>query len=474
MRELSSARHARLICIAYALVTGVLAGAAALLIPIETADPVVSFRWIAPASVAVIASMAWFGGIWTATSVYALIFWCFHFGLVVVLGTAWAGVEDLSVWELSWLLGPHAVDAAILSLAGLLAFACGSALVFARRLPSHPARGASSVSDPVVHAYGAAGSMLVFGTIGVWCLIVVSTGGPGGFFVSYEDYRAMTTPYGDVLAVIWMVLGLGLVLSVTGRPGGLRTAAAATFAAFSLVALPLGLRSEVMFRGMAALVAAARCGRGLSSKRALALGVALLAVIPIVREVRNTGLSGLSDAVLAPRFYEALAEMGGSLNPVEKVVRWHAEGEPFDGGRSYWAPIERAAARVLPGLVVSKADNDMRITSVLVTDRVGAIGFSPVAEAYRNFGGAGVVIVLGLFGAARAAIDSIRERRLAVFALAIVYVPMLMNIRNTFIFVPAHLAGGVALLAVLAASRHVLGSVVRRPYARPAYIRSEV
>jgi len=88
MRELSSARHARLICIAYALVTGVLAGAAALLIPIETADPVVSFRWIAPASVAVIASMAWFGGIWTATSVYALIFWCFHFGLVVVLGTA--------------------------------------------------------------------------------------------------------------------------------------------------------------------------------------------------------------------------------------------------------------------------------------------------------------------------------------------------------------------------------------------------
>ena len=229
-----------------------------------------------------------------------------------------------------------------------------------------------------------------------------------------------------------------------------------------------------MFRGMAAFVAAARCGRGLSSKRAVALGVALLAVIPIVREVRNTGLSGLPDAVLAPRFYEALAEMGGSLNPVEKVVRWHAEGEPFDAGRSYWAPIERAAARLFPGLDVSAADNDMRITSVLVTDRVGAIGFSPVAEAYRNFGAAGVVIVLGLFGAAMAAIDAFRERRLAVFALAIVYVPMLMNIRNTFIFVPAHLGGGVVLIAALAAARHVSGSVVRRPYARPAYIRSEV
>jgi hypothetical protein len=473
MLELSSARHARLICIAYALVTGVLAGAAALLIPVDTADPVVYFRWITPASIAVIASMAWFGGLWTATSVYALVFWCFHFGLVAVLGSGWAGVEDLSVWELSWLLGPHAADAAILSLAGLLAFACGSALVFARRLPARPPRSTSSVSDPV-HAYGAAGSMLVFGTIGTWCLIVISSGGLGGFFGSYDDYRTMTTPYGDALAVIWLVLGLGLVLSVTGRAGGLRTAAAVAFAAFSLVALPLGLRSEVMFRGMAAFVAAARCGRGLSSKRAIALGVALLAVIPIVREVRNTGLSGLPDAVLAPRLYEALAEMGGSLNPVEKVVRWHAEGEPFDAGRSYWAPIERAAARLLPGLAVSVADNDMRITSVLVTDRVGAIGFSPVAEAYRNFGGAGVVLVLGLFGAALAAIDSLRERRLAVFALAIVYVPMLMNIRNTFIFVPAHLGGGVALVAALAAIRHVLGSVIRRPYARPAYIRSEV
>jgi hypothetical protein len=473
MRELWNSPHARLFCIAYAVIAGGLAGGAALLVPVDAADPVVYFRWIAPASLVVIASMACFGGIWTATSVYALVFWCFHFGLVAVLGTGWAGVDDLSVWELSWLMGPHAADAALLSLAGLLAFACGAALVFARRLPPRPARGASTGAE-MVHPYGSAGSMLVFGSIAVWCLVVVSTGGPGGFFVSYDEYRAMTAPFGDVLAVIWMVLGLGLVLSVTGRARGLRTTAAAAFAAFSLVALPLGLRSEVMFRGMAALVAAARCGRGLSAKRAVALGVALLAVIPIVREVRNTGLSGVPDAVRAPRFYEALAEMGGSLNPVEKVVRWHAEGEPFDAGRSYWAPIERAAARLLPGLNVSAADNDMRITSVLVTDRVGAIGFSPVAEAYRNFGAAGVVIVLGLFGAAMAAIDSIRERRLAALALAIVYVPMLMNIRNTFIFVPAHLAGGMALVAALAASRHVLGSVVRRPYARPAYIRSEV
>ena len=58
-------------------------------------------------------------------------------------------------------------------------------------------------------------------------------------------------------AVIWLALGCGLVLSVTGRTGRLRTAATAAFALLSMVVLPMGLRGEVMFRGVAAMVAAA-------------------------------------------------------------------------------------------------------------------------------------------------------------------------------------------------------------------------
>jgi hypothetical protein len=236
----------------------------------------------------------------------------------------------------------------------------------------------------------------------------------------------------------------------------------------------MGLRGEVLFRGVAALVAAARCGRVVSPGRAIALLLALVTLIPIVREVRETGLRGLPAAALQPRVYEAFAEMGASLHPVEKVVRWRAQGDPLDHGLSYWAPIERAAARLLPGLTSVAAGDDLRIANVLVTDRVGAIGYSPVAEAYRNFGAAGVVGVFALLGAAMAGIDTLRSRRVAVLTLAIVYAPLLVNIRNSFVSVPAHCAFGVALVLMLAALRHVFTSIASNRYARPVYVRSQI
>ena len=201
--------------------------------------------------------------------------------------------------------------------------------------------------------------------------------------------------------------------------------------------------------------------------------MALLLLIPLVREVRTFGVSALPQALVSPRF-DALVEMGQSLRPVEQVVRWHAEGEPYQHGASYWAPFERAGARVLPGVKPMAADNDLRLMNVLVLDRIGAIGFSPVAEAYRNFGPVGVVIVLGLLGMALGAIDMIRDRRRAVLAIATLYPPLLINIRNSFVSVPAQCAAGILVVLAAAAVRHMVGSVVSRSYARTAYIRSEI
>jgi len=463
----------RLLLISYAVLTGGLAVGASLLSSMPGIEPLGHFTWISVASVVVIGSLIAVSGVWTAVGVYALVFWCFHFGLIAVLATGYAEVEDLSVWDLSWLLGPYAPQAALVALTGTLAFASGVSIVLVCRRPSlshiYPV-----VSTEPAHPHGTAGSMLVLGGVVMWGAIVLATGGVGGFFVSYGEYLQGTTEYGAVLGVVWLALGCGLVLSVTGRTGWLRTAATATFGLLSIVVLPIGLRGEVMFLGASAMVAAARCGRILKPVKVMALLLTLLVLIPIVREVRQTGLRGVADAVLEPRIFEAFAEMGASLHPVEKVVRWRAEGDPLELGRSYWAPIERAAARLLPGMTSVAADNDLRIANVLVSDRVGAIGYSPVAEAYRNFGSLGVVIVFVLIGAGVAAIDTIRSRRTAVLTLAIVYGPLLVNIRNSFVSVPAHWAFGIALIFSLAAIRHVLGAIFVSPYARPAYIRSEV
>ncbi len=215
----------RLLLIAYAVMTGGLAVAAGLLSSMPGTDPLGHFPWISAASVVVIGSLVAMSGVWTAVGMYALVFWCFHFGLIAVLATGYADVEDLSVWDLSWLLGPHAAEAAVVALGGTLAFASRrdrSSLPAAARRCSTPTR---SESPEPAHPHGTAGSMLVLGGAAMWSAIVLATGGLGGFFVSYGEYLQATAEYGALLGVIWLALGCGLVLSVTGRPGWLRTAA---------------------------------------------------------------------------------------------------------------------------------------------------------------------------------------------------------------------------------------------------------
>jgi hypothetical protein len=245
----------------------------------------------------------------------------------------------------------------------------------------------------------------------------------------------------------------------------------------------MGLRSDVMFPAVVALIASARCGRRFSTIKAAGVALLLFILIPIVRDVRATGINALAEAAVAAPRLDAFVEMGESLRPVEQVVQWHAEGEPYQGGSSYWAPFERAAARLLPGVEVAAAETDLRLMNVLVLDRIGAIGFSPVAEAigaigfspvaeaYRNFGPIGVVLALGLLGMGLAAIDTIRDRQIAVLAIATLYPPLLINVRNSFIAVPAQCVAGVLLVTAVALARHVAGSVVvRQTHASAPYV----
>jgi hypothetical protein len=456
------------------VVTGLCALAAALAFPAE--GFVVSnghFWWIALASLVMFGLLLLRTGVWTATGAYATVFWCFHFGLIAVLGSGLVDQTDLSIWDQWWVLGPFGADAAVVALIGFAAFAAGASLVNASAGPTHLQRQPADTPEGT-HPYGAAGSVLVFAAVAVWAGLVISTSGLSGFFNSYGDYLHATDDFGSPMGLMWLALGGGIVMSVTGRPGWLRTSAIVTFGSAAMMALPIGLRGEIMFPTIAALVAAARCGWVLSPGKACAFVAALLVVIPAVREIRGTGLQGLPEVALELRMFDAFVEMGGSLHPVEKVVRWRAEGEAFEMGGSYWAPIERAAARLLPGARSIAAEDDMRIMNILVTDRVGPIGFSPVAEAYRNFGPVGVVFVLGLLGAALAAIDAIADRELAVLAIATLYVPLLINVRNSFVSVPLQCAVGVLFVLGLRVMRHISASIRCTSYARSTYVRSEI
>jgi hypothetical protein len=457
----------------YGGVAALMAITGALVLPAEGLDISSGhFWWIAAGSIAVAGALIACNGLWSAAGAYAAVFWCFHFGLIGVLAGGLVAPMELSLWDQLWVLGPYGTDAAFLALIGMTAFAAGASLV---RGWGTPVIAPKPGGRPhAVHPYGPAGSVAVVVSAALWAALVTWTSGPAGFFGSYGDYLNAIEPYGAVVGVVWLTAGCGLVMSVTGAPGRLRTIALATFGGWAIVALPLGLRGEIMFPTVAALVAAARCGRALSPRRAGAFVALLLVLIPAMREIRQTGLQGLPDMVIDLRFFDAFVELGGSLHPVEKVVRWRAEGEALAMGASYWAPFERAAARLLPGVQAAAAEDDMRIMNVLVIDRIGAIGFSPVAEAYRNFGALGVVCVLGLLGAALAAIDRIADPRMAILAIATLYVPLLVNVRNSFISVPMQCALGLLFLAGIGVMRHVSSSIVCRPYARAPYVRSQV
>jgi hypothetical protein len=466
-------RRRRYALCTYAAVTGAGALAITLAQPVDAGGATMDlFWWTALGSIAAVGSLVALHGLWTATGAYAVVFWCFHLGLVAVLGHGLVAPGEISTWDQEWVLGPFAADAALLALTATLALASGASLVRVRWPETHHL--ASSRPDEGAHPHGLAGSVLVCAAIATWCGIVVFTGGARGFLASYAEYLQMTSGFEDVMAVIWLAVGCGIVMSVTGRPGWARANAIALFGCLTLVALPLGLRGEILFPAVAALVAAGRCGRVLSPRAVCSLGLALLVVIPVGREIRTAGVRNVSQVALGIRPLDAFAEMGASLHPVEKVVRWRAEGEPLEKGASYWAPIERAARRILPGLASVPAADDPRIMNILVLERVGAIGFSPVAEAYRNFGAHGVLLVFAVLGAILAALDSMADRRLAVLAIATVYLPLLINVRNSFISVPAQCAAGVLLVLGLAAVQHIVGTVLCRPYESAAYLRSSI
>src|SRR5262249_13637229 len=235
---------------AYAVLCGALAVAIALFTTGGTGDPTARFAWVAIASIVVTGSLVAIVGSWTATAVYAVVLWCFHFGLVVAMASGYVSAIDLPPDIYSWIFDPITGDAAVVALCGTLAFASGACLVHwrrghSRRRSPQPDAGAAS------HPYGSVGSCLVYGALASWCAVVLLSGGPAGFFKSYEEFRQMTAEYGLAITIISPALACGIVMSVTGQKSWHRMMAIAAFVCFALVALPIGLRTDVMFPAVA-------------------------------------------------------------------------------------------------------------------------------------------------------------------------------------------------------------------------------
>jgi hypothetical protein len=242
-------------------------------------------------------------------------------------------------------------------------------------------------------------------------------------------------------------MGLGLCLLAATESTILHRLALGAFVIFSFCALPLGLRGEVFFPLLAAAVVRTKWRKPPSAWITIGAVIVLLFSIAVISDVRQVGLGSASMASGHP--LDGLTEMGQSLRPVSEVVYWHKTGDEFLNGATYWAPLDRGFCRIIPSAKCLPAEEDERITGTLVMNRVGPIGFSPIAEAYLNFGRTGVVFVMFAIGVLIGSMDKWPVTRARLAAFGVIYVELLINIRNSFIALPSHIIVGFILVYVV-------------------------
>lgn len=386
----------------------------------------------------------------SASAMYVFIFSLFHFGLTTPIGLGVLPTGRTEHAVRNWLFLPETVEAVLLAAAGCLACALGVRLALAAR---RTATLVCKSEDNTASALVPLGSVLLVACVAGWFLLVVSAGGWGLLVGSYRDMLDATA----TMPLPWVYLGMGLGLSLVAAAPSKRTTwlGLGAFGTFTAFAFPLGLRGEVLFPVSAALVVAARRGRRLPTAVWSLMVVAVLAVSAAAKDVRQSGIEHVdsSDFSLSP--FDGLMELGSSLRPVTEVLTWQRAGESLAYGATYWAPIERALAKVVPGLERPRAEDDERLMNVVVMERAGPIGFSPIAEAAHNFDLMGVVLVFVFLGGILAHVDSWKAKPAALCLLGAILVPLLNNVRNAFTPVPAQLVVGVSLaLAAVWVSRH--------------------
>ena len=384
-------------------------------------------------------------GFWSASSIYVIVFAIFHFGLTFVYGIGLLSPATDSLVS-RWFYRSTTQEAIFLTSLGLLSCLTGN--LFARigyRRAAQPEVALEALkNDTYEQAFSIAGGFLVILAVGAWFYSVLSSGGVSLLFGSYIDYLAATASHSALTAFVWFSMGLGLSFLATTGPSRLRKAAIAAFVIFAVVALPLGLRGEVLFPTSAAVVILTKVRRPPSSLLAIVSVAILLFAIPILKDVRQVGVKNVSQLSSNP--LDAFTELGQSLRPVAEVVQWRHLGDPLKSGATYWSPFDRASCRFRPGAFCIAADRDERIAGTLVMHRVGPIGFSPVAEAYLNFGRWGIVVVMFLIGTILGRIDCWKRTRLRLAFSGVIYVELLINIRNSFAATPAHLFMGFVLV----------------------------
>lgn len=279
------------------------------------------------------------------------------------------------------------------------------------------------------------GGIVLSLSIALFFVVGITTGS----LHSYGSYLSVTSTNliaGILFTYSYVFMGLALVLIAVSHQKIYGYHYFILFLVWSAFAFKLGLRGEVMFPS--AVTACILCRKGITINSFIIL-LCVFIFLVVTGIVKTARVSGDYTGSISFNPLNSIAEMGASLRPVQEAIKWRVNGDPLLMGASYWAPFERQLALFIPGIHRKPALQDSRLLNVVVNKRAGPIGFSPVAEAYLNFGEKGVLIIFFLIGTLLAYFDNLKSKVLIDILIGVSLIPLFIMIRNSFAHVPVQI-----------------------------------
>jgi len=380
-------------------------------------------------------------GIWSISFIFFTALCVFHIGLVLANSIGGITDEDIHYQISRWFYTRQTDNAIHLVNIALVGYAL-AVIAFSKPIDY---RGIDVSTEKFQkRLFHIGGGVLTFFVL-AFLAIIFST----GMHQSYAAYLTIMSqmPLISLLVLYsYLFIGIALVLVSVTFKSGYSVIYFLVFGVFAVIAFKTGLRGEVMFPSAVAGCMLGKKGIPIKTHTLVILMTVFLIVTGIVKNARVSG--DYSGGGLSVNPLNAVAEMGGSLRPLQEVIVWRENGFELLNGTSYWAPFERQLALLIPQLERVDALEDDRLLNVVVQQRVGPIGFSPIAEAYINFGEAGVFLVFFFIGCLMAFLDSRKSTVKSDILQGVFLVPIFVMVRNAFTQVPVQIVIGWVLVSL--------------------------
>jgi oligosaccharide repeat unit polymerase len=370
------------------------------------------------------------------TIAYLGLFWMFHFGLVFPSSLVIEILDGFPKWATDWLFKPDAILAVRLSFLFYVCVAAGAGAVI---LLCRNGRGTREEESAPEFTVAGTATVLIGLTI---TGIALFKFGYRVYFQPYEEFFTVHNMFSQAVVII----GLGFCFLVIGspQPVSVLRSGALVYLPVALPPLLAGARGAPLFASVVLAVVLVRKGLRIGAWK---LWVGILLVLALTATIKDTRQEGVGRLVESVRLAEiesplsGLMELGGSLRPVAATIDY-MQREPFFLGETYAYPFYRQLLKA-QRIELEPELQDKRLIATQVNLAYGSIGYSTVAEAYANGGVVGVVLFALLLGAVLGGFETRWRGPYGQAALAVFLIPVMMNIRNSFIFVPAWITMGM-------------------------------